>query len=99
MTCRGFKYEVGQTYEHDGKVDLCSGGFHACTVPFHCWDYYEGSATFARVVYPDGVSDEKSEASKVVGARIPIEASLSLSDWLKAQAEVVLALCKSAKGP
>ena len=30
MTCRGFQYEVGQTYEMDGKIVLCERGFHFC---------------------------------------------------------------------
>ena len=25
-TCRGFKYEVGQSYEHVGKIVLCEDG-------------------------------------------------------------------------
>jgi hypothetical protein len=98
MSCRGFKYEVGQTYEHDGTVEMCGNGFHACTVPFDCWTYYEGSTNLARVVYPDGVLNKQSKDSKVVGAKIIIEAKLELSDWIKAQTKAVLALCKSAKG-
>jgi hypothetical protein len=107
MSCRGFNYEVGQTYEHDGTVEMCGSGFHACTVPFNCWNYYPGSVTFARVVYSDGIvalhGDDLAVAamqgySKVVGAKITIEAKLELSDWIRAQTEAVLALCKSAKG-
>ncbi|WP_063393230.1 site-specific integrase [Ralstonia mannitolilytica] len=29
-TCRDFQYEVGKSYEHNGDVEACSGGFHAC---------------------------------------------------------------------
>lgn len=32
MTCRGFQYEVGKTYETD-EADLCNSGFHACKNP------------------------------------------------------------------
>ena len=30
MTCRGFQYEVGQTYEIDEEPRVCHTGFHAC---------------------------------------------------------------------
>ena len=30
MTCRGFQYEIGQTYEMDEEPRVCHTGFHAC---------------------------------------------------------------------
>ena len=39
-TCRGFKYEVGQTYKHDGDIGVCKSGFHFCRVAADCFDYY-----------------------------------------------------------
>ena len=32
-TCRDFRFAVGETYEHDGPVEACKSGFHACTQP------------------------------------------------------------------
>ncbi len=39
-TCRGFQYEVGQTYEMDGKPDCCFRGFHFCTKAADCFQFY-----------------------------------------------------------
>lgn len=30
MTCRGFQYEIGKTYEIKGEPIMCARGFHAC---------------------------------------------------------------------
>ena len=40
-TCRDFQYELGKTYEHEGEVEACAGGFHACEYPLHVFRYYK----------------------------------------------------------
>ena len=39
-TCRGFKYEVGKTFKHEGDIGLCSSGFHFCQKASDCFNYY-----------------------------------------------------------
>src|SRR5574344_280019 len=39
-TCRGFQYEVGKEYFHDGNIGLCKAGFHFCQVASDCFSYY-----------------------------------------------------------
>src|SRR3972149_3613062 len=39
LSCRGFKFEIGKTYEHGGKVEICASGFHACKHPLDFLQY------------------------------------------------------------
>ena len=40
-TCRGFQFEVGQTYEEDVKPMVCDRGFHFCEKAADCFNYYQ----------------------------------------------------------
>ncbi|KGE20041.1 DUF7666 domain-containing protein [Paenibacillus wynnii] len=39
-TCRGFQYEVGKTFTHEGHFGLCNAGLHFCQQLNDCFDYY-----------------------------------------------------------
>ena len=43
LTCRGFQYEIGKTYEMDEKPKACEKGFHFCTSIGECYEYYDMS--------------------------------------------------------
>ena len=76
MTCRGFHYEEGKTYEIEGEPKLCKYGFHACLNLLDVFNYYCGELGKDVVVYEvelEGVSKEKhDEDSKVVAKKITI---------------------------
>lgn len=84
LTCRGFQYEEGKTYEHDGDVKLCSEGFHACEDPLETLDYYDVATSEYHEVELDGVSEERGDDSKVVAKKITIGARLGIDKLVKA---------------
>ncbi|WP_289078808.1 hypothetical protein [uncultured Thalassospira sp.] len=82
LKCRGFQYEVGKTFEHDGPVEMCGSGFHACKNPNDVIAFYpiENGNRFA-VVEMDG--EIKDDDSKTVASKLNIKAELSLCDFIK----------------
>ena len=40
LTCLGFQYEIGKTFEMPEYPILCERGFHFCTTIINCYKYY-----------------------------------------------------------
>ena len=40
LTCRDFQFEIGKTYTHKGRIELCGSGFHACVELQQIFQYY-----------------------------------------------------------
>lgn len=97
MTCRGYQFEEGKTYEHQGDVKLCESGFHACEEPMDCLRYYDPCESVYHEVELEGVSDERKEDTKVVGKKIRIGERMSIKSIVKASIEYVFAMCKNAE--
>ena len=94
LTCRGFQYEEGKTFETD-DAKLCDCGLHACERPLDVFNYYApGSGSVYHAVELDDVDDERrSDDSKVCGKKITIGAKLSIGDLVKAQIEFTKEHC------
>jgi hypothetical protein len=45
MMCRGFKFELGKWFKHDGALKLCESGFHFCVHPSGPWAFYSAPGT------------------------------------------------------
>ena len=94
--CRGFQYEVGETYTHSGDVEVCESGFHGCEYPLDIFSYYPpGTSRFA-VVEQSGSIKRHDLDSKVASRCITVQAELTLADLIKAAVECTLARCTSA---
>lgn len=79
MTCRGFQFEEGKTYQED-TANLCESGFHACQNPLDCFRYYAPADSVYHEVELDEVDEMRSEDdSKRCGKIIRIGAKLDIA--------------------
>ena len=95
MSCRGFQYKEGETYETD-KAELCNSGFHACEAPIDCFRYYEPAKSVYHEVDLDA-TEETGDDSKRVGKKITIGARLDIAGIVKAQFEYTKSHCINDK--
>ena len=89
MTCRGFQFEEGKEYVHDGEVKVCEGGFHACERPLDCFDYYYPARSIYHVVYLECDVSKSDIDTKVASKKIKIGARLDIAGLVQAQLEYV----------
>ena len=80
-TCRGFQYEVGQTYKHDGKLALCNSGFHFCRKASDCFKYYAFDSK-NKVAEVEALGFVESDDSKSVTDEIKIVREISWHELL-----------------
>ena len=83
FSCRGFKFEVGKTYKHEGDVVICRSGFHACVNPLDVWSYYDLIDTRFAEVELSGEQVTHDEDSKIAAAEITIRAEITLPEFIR----------------
>ena len=93
MTCRGFQYEEGKTYETD-EATLCEKGFHACLAPMDVFSYYppcddNGNLNKFHEVELEEVDERRDKDTKVCAKKISIGAELDFFGLAKAHVEYV----------
>ncbi|MBY0421361.1 MAG: hypothetical protein K2Q06_03585 [Parvularculaceae bacterium] len=100
LTCRDFKFEVGQTYEVGGKIEACHNGFHACPIdqhPLSVFEHYAPAGNRFFEVIQDG--DRDAEGNKLASAKITLQVELSLGDLARRAVEWVFARANWKEGP
>ena len=68
LTCRGFRYEIGKTYKHNGEVELCRSGFHFCRKLKDVHQFYNLKISRICEIVADGKiidDDKKSVCSRM----------------------------------
>ncbi|MFG1334012.1 hypothetical protein V5F41_22510, partial [Xanthobacter autotrophicus] len=81
LSCRGFKFELGQSYSVDGAIKACSNGFHACPEdqhPLSVFEFYPPASSRYCIVGQSGDTD--AQETKLASAKITIGVEISLSD-------------------
>ena len=88
LCCRGFQYEIGKEYVHEGEIDCCENGFHACTNPFDVLDYYEadGKNRYCEVEQSGSIKTGNGD-SKQASSKIKIKAEIGMAGLFKAGVE------------
>lgn len=79
----GFQYEIGKTYTHEGKVQPCSSGFHACTRPSDVWSYYGPALARFALAKLSGTVVAHNEDSKQAASVIEIVEEIPLASFVK----------------
>ena len=83
LKCRGYQYEEGKEYVHEGEVKACEGGFHACENPFDVFDFYAPNE-FHRFCEVEGSGKEDKQEIKSSFEKIKIVAEIGLGGLIKA---------------
>ena len=98
MTCRGFQYKEGETFTHDGDVELCEQGFHACEDPLDCLAHYIPADSEYHEVELEDVSDERDcDDTKVVAKKITIGAKIDIPHIVQLGIEYRRSKCTTTK--
>jgi hypothetical protein len=80
-TCRGFQYEVGKTFKHDGNIEMCGAGFHFCQKVSDCFNYY-GFDSNNKVAEVEAIGNVETEGDKSVTDEIVILRELTWHEVL-----------------
>ena len=78
-TCRGFQYKVGETFTHNGNIEMCGRGFHFCRKASDCFNYYEFNSK-NKVAEIEALGDVETQGDKSVTDAIRIVREI---EWME----------------
>ena len=96
MTCLGFKFEEGKTYEEDVELKVCNRGFHFCESPFSVLNYrdmLDDECKFIPVHHVTALGRCHSDSDKTATTKIHIGAKLDFKGFIKAGIDFIYEKC------
>ena len=96
MQCRGYQFEIGKTYLHDGSVEACASGFHACEYPLDVFNYYTPAESQFAIVEQSGKISRHNDDSKVASSSLSVKASIGIPGLITAAFEFITKRCDPA---
>ena len=80
-TCRGFQYKVGETFTHNGNIEMCGKGFHFCQKASDCFNYYDFNSN-NKVAEVEAIGLVETRGNKSVTDKITIVREVSWQELL-----------------
>ncbi|MEY4636539.1 MAG: putative phage-related protein [Acidobacteriota bacterium] len=93
LRCRGYQFEIGKTFTHEGSVVACESGFHACENPLDTFRYYEPGLSRFCAVELTGEMNRNSEDSKIAASAITIRTELSIPEIITRSIAWITSMC------
>ncbi|MDE3023198.1 MAG: hypothetical protein KGI54_15340 [Pseudomonadota bacterium] len=94
--CHDFQFALGETYLHEGKVEACMSGFHACEYPLDVFNYYGPACSKFAIVEQSGDLARHNGDSKVASRKISVKSEINIPGIIKAAVEFVTSRCNPA---
>ncbi len=80
-TCRGFQYKVGETFTHNGNIEMHCKGFHFCQKASDCFNYYDFNSN-NKVAEVEAIGLVETRGNKSVTDKIRIVREVSWQELL-----------------
>ena len=97
LQCRGFQFELGKSYTHQGEVKACEGGFHACEDPLSVLRYYAPNKSRYAIVEQSGQLSSHDDDTKIASQHIAIKTEISIADLVKVAIKFRMDRCTISK--
>ncbi len=99
MTCRGFQFEPGGTYEVAGRIVACKNGFHSCpqdadTSPLAVFEYRAPGSSRYFEVEASGEIDRKGD--KIASGRLTVGVEIGIGELTRRFVDWAIARAKPA---